>query len=155
MFDNNNPYTLRTEETEETTRYFASFDDGQGVLHEIEVSYAVYFELAHGFVRTERNLRRWDERYMEQSALTDKTLQKRAMRLSDNVEDTAFQNIHHALLWEAVGELPELQRRRFILYFIDGLTFEQIAERDRCTKMAVKYTVDKAKKAVIKKIENF
>jgi len=70
MFDNTNPYTLRTETVEGIIRYFISFTDGQAVYREIEVSRPVYLEFLR-FVKTERNLRRWDERHSEQSDLTD------------------------------------------------------------------------------------
>ncbi len=36
MFDNANPYTLRTEVSESMTRYFISFIDGQATLRETE-----------------------------------------------------------------------------------------------------------------------
>lgn len=47
-----------------------------------------------------------------------------------------------AKLHKAIAELPEIQRRRLILYYFGELTYEQIAEIERCTKRAVKFSVD-------------
>jgi len=51
--------------------------------------------------------------------------------------------------------LPEIQRKRFILYYELEFTYEQIAEIEECSKTAVKYSIDKAKATIIKKIKNF
>ena len=58
MFDNTNPYALRTEIVEGITRYYVTFTDGQAVQRETEVSRPVYIEFLR-FIRIERNLRRW------------------------------------------------------------------------------------------------
>ncbi|MGI6176338.1 MAG: hypothetical protein ACOYJC_09355 [Christensenellales bacterium] len=57
MFDNENPYTLRTEVVEGITHYYVSFQDGQAIMRETEVSRPVYLEFLR-FVKHERNLRR-------------------------------------------------------------------------------------------------
>lgn len=111
MFDNINPYTLRTEVAEGMTRYFISFMDGQAILRETEVSRPVYLEFLR-FVKAERNLRRWDERHTEQSDLTDESLYDRALHKPKSVEDTAFDSLRNEKLRQAIQKLPELQRRR-------------------------------------------
>jgi hypothetical protein len=73
MFDNKNPYTLRTETGEGITHYYISFTDGQSVYREAEVSRPVYLEFLR-FVKTECILRHWDERHREHSDLTDEIL---------------------------------------------------------------------------------
>jgi len=150
MFDNTNPYTLRTEIAEGITRYFVSFIDGVGVHRETEVSRPVYLEFLR-FVKVERNLRRWDERHTEQSDLTDETLYCRAINPQKSVEDTAFDSLCNEQLRRAVQGLPDIQRRRFVLYHEFGLTYEQIAEIEGCTFQAVAKAVNAAA-AVIRKI---
>ena len=154
MFDNSNPYTLHTEIVEGITHYYISFADGQAIHRKIEVSRPVYLEFLR-FVKTERNLRRWDERHKEQSELTDETLYNRALHPPKSVEDTTFDSLRNEQLRLAIQELPEIQRRRFILHHEFGLTYEQIAEMEGCSNVAVKYTIDKAKTAIAKKIKNF
>jgi RNA polymerase sigma-70 factor (ECF subfamily) len=129
MFDNTNPYTLRIENIESIPHYFVSFADGQAVPHETEVSRPVYLEFLR-FVKMERNLRRSDERHLEQSDLTDETLYNRALLPQKSVEETVFDSERNERLRQAIAELPDTQRRRFVLHHEFGLTYEQIAQME-------------------------
>ena len=46
------------------------------------------------------------------------------------------------LLHKAISKLPEVQKRRLLLYFFGDMTYEQIAKMEGCTKRAVKFSVD-------------
>lgn len=48
-------------------------------------------------------------------------------------------------------QLPETQRRRLVRYYFYNLTYEQIAELERCTPMPIKRSIDRA----VKKLRNF
>lgn len=61
----------------------------------------------------------------------------------------------YAQLHRAISELPEIQKRRLILYYFQGLTYEQIAEMEGCTKRAVKFSVDIAVEKLKKFFKNF
>jgi RNA polymerase sigma-70 factor (ECF subfamily) len=147
MFDNTNPYTLRTKITNGITRYFVSFTDGSDIRRETEVSRPVYNEFLR-FVKTERNLRRWDERHIEQSDLTDETLNRRALNPPKSVEETIFDSQRDEHLRRAVAELTEIQRRRFVLYHEFGLTYEQIAKMEGCSAVAVCHTIKRAEQKI-------
>ena len=147
MFDNTNPYTLRTDIAEGITIYFVSFTDGSGIPRETEVSRPVYLEFLR-FVKVERNLRRWDERHTEQSGLTDETLYYRSLNLQKSAEETAFDSLRNDQLRRAVQGLSDIQRRRFVLYHEFGLTYEQIAEIEGCTFQAVAKAVNAAATAI-------
>lgn len=153
MFNNANPYTLRTEVSEGMTRYFISFMDGQATLRETEVSRPVYLEFSR-FVKTERNLRRWDERHTEQSDLTDESLYDRALYKPKSVEDASFDSLWNEKLRLAIQDLPEIQRRRFVLHHEFGLTYEQIAEMEGRRKSAVCESVLRAEEKIREKIKN-
>lgn len=143
MFDNTNPYTIRIEEINGQKRYFVAFVDGQGIFREVEVSYEVYTQFCR-FVKCERNLRRSDERHLEQSELTEETLCRRALHKPKPVDEAVDDKIRREQLDEAIMELPEIQRRRFMLYFDLGLTYEQIGAMEGCTKMPIKRSIDRA-----------
>jgi len=147
MFDNTNHYTLRTEVVEGITRYYVSFTDGQAMPREIEVSRPVYLEFLR-FIKIERNLRRWDERHTEQSGLTDEMLYKRALYPQKSVEDTAFDSLRNEQLRLAVQHLPEIQRRRFVLYHEFGLTYEQIAEMEGCKRQPITRSIERAREKI-------
>jgi RNA polymerase sigma-70 factor (ECF subfamily) len=154
MFDNTNLYTLRTEAAEGIMHYYVSFKDGQAILRETEVSRPVYLEFLR-FIKLERNMRRSDERHIEQSELTDATLYTRAAHPPKGIEETIFDSLRDEHLRQAVAELPETQRRRFVLYHEFGLTYKQIAEMEGCTKMPVKRSIDRAAEKIKELIKNF
>ncbi len=154
MFESNNPYTLRTEIIEGIPRYFVSFEDGQTIQRETEVSRPVYLEFLR-FVKVERNLRRSDERNIEQLDLSDEVLYNRALIQPKSVEETTFDSLRSENLRLAIQQLPETQRRRFVLYHEFGLTYEQIAEIEGCTKMPVKRSIDRAEEKIRDQIKYF
>ena len=147
-------YTLRAEVTDGITRYFVCFKDGQGVPHEIEVSPLVYSAFCQ-FVKIERNLRRSDERHIEQSDLSDEQLNKRAVQPQKSTEDIVSDAERFDTLLAAIAELPETQRRRFVLYYYSELTYKQNSEMEGCSHVAIMHSLEKAKAAIEKKIRNF
>ena len=154
MFDNTNPYTIRIEEMNGQKRYFVAFVDGQGIFREVEVSHEVYMQFCR-FVKRERNLRRSDERHLEQSELTEGTLCRRALHKPKPVDEVVNDKIFGEQLEQAISELPEIQRRRFELYFDYGLTYEQIGKIEGCSKMPVKRSIDRAIAKIKEKIKCF
>ena len=156
MFDNSNPYTLRKEIVEGFTRYYVLFIDGQAVYRETEVSQPVYLEFLR-FIKTERNLRRWDERHIEQSDLSEEMLYRRAFLLPKSADEMALDLQLKEILRRAIQDLPDTQRRRFILYHEFGLTYERIAMIEGCKKQSVCEAVFRAEekiKKIFKKNEN-
>jgi len=154
MFDNTNPYILRTEIIDGITHYFVSFKDGQAVQHETEVSRPVYLEFCR-FVKRERNLRRSDERHIEQSDLTDETLYNRAACPPKAVDETVFDSLRNEQLRQAIAELPKIQRRRFVLHHEFGLTYEQIAKMEGCKRQPVTRSVERAEEKIREVMKNF
>ena len=154
LFDNTNPYTIRFEERDGSKRYFVAFTDGQGNFQETEVSKAVYTEFCH-FIKRERNLRRSDERHLEQSELTEETLCRRAVHKPKPVDEAVSDTIRMERLNRAIMELPEIQRRRFMLHFDLGLTYEQIGAMEGCTKMPIKRSIDRAIEKIHLALKNF
>jgi RNA polymerase sigma-70 factor (ECF subfamily) len=73
------------------------------------------------FVKIERSLRHWDERHREQSELTDESLNNRALTAPKSLEETVFDSLRNEHLRLAIQQLPEIQRRRFVLYHEFGL----------------------------------
>jgi RNA polymerase sigma-70 factor (ECF subfamily) len=154
MFDNTNLYTLRTEIAEGIMHYYVSFTDGQAIHRETEVSRPVYLEFCR-FVKQERNLRRWDERHTEQSDLADETLYNRAAIPPKSVEETVFDSERNERLRQSIAELPEIQRRRFVLHHEFGLTYEQIAKMEGCSKVSAFRSVNRAEEKIRELMKNF
>lgn len=146
------PYTLRTEVVEGITRYFVSFKDGQAIPHEIEVSETLYQEF-DAFRRDEKRQRTSCERHIEQSELFDGTLYDRAFRKPDSVDDIVIRRGRMEVYRRAVAELPDIQRRRFVLYYEHGLTYREIGSMEGCCVTAVGSSVNIARAKIIKKLE--
>lgn len=68
----------------------------------------------------------------------------RAFIQQESVEEIVLKNILTEKLHRAIRTLPPVQRRRLVLYFYEGMTYEQIAEKEGCTKMPVKRSIDAA-----------
>lgn len=145
MFEDTNPYKLRIEIVQEEKHFYVSFLSSEKEKVETEVTAAIAEMLFQKFVRTERNLKRSDERNLEHSELTEQALHQRALHQPKPLEDEVFTKLQKELLWKAIETLPNIQRRRVILYYFEGFTYEQIARIEGCSFRAVKYSVDCAK----------
>lgn len=84
------------------------------------------------------------DNHYEHSVLTEQSLNERAAAKPESLDEVVFQRLQVEKLHIAISQLPEIQQRRVSLYYFDGLTYEQIAKTEGCTKMAVKRSVDRA-----------
>jgi RNA polymerase sigma-70 factor (ECF subfamily) len=151
MIRQSNTYALRTEESEGVTRYFVSFRDGQAITREVEVNREIYLTL-DDCRKHEKRQRSFYERHVEYSELTEETLNSRARLKPKSVEETIAEMERSEVLRKAIAELPEIQRRRLLLYCEHGMTYAAIGRLEGCSATSVKSTVDIARAKVIKKL---
>lgn len=155
VYKGKNPYKTRIEKDDDgNEHYYVSFKDGLGINHDIEITLELYLE----FLSFEKQYKRESnifDRYIEHLDLTEKQLNQRAFHPAKTVEEQVVDEITRGILDKAISELPETQRRRFILYYDFGLTYEKIAQMEGCSKMAIKYSVDIAVEKIKNKIKNF
>lgn len=142
--DQNNPYRLFTVgiDTEEP-HYYVSFPDSQGIQICMEIGKVLYDTLDQ-FELNDLSMLNEMDNHFEQSELTEESLSKRAAVQQESLDELVFERLQHQKLHKAISKLPELQRRRLVLYYFGGYTYEQIARLEGCSKVAVKYTIDKA-----------
>ena len=146
--DKDNPYTL----SKRQDKHYLSFRDGQGVLRELQITREL-FEALNRFELDDLSiLNEWDRHY-EHSELTEISLYNRAATLPESVEEAVFRNLRYEALHKAIKQLPEVQRRRLILYYFAGLTYAQIAEKEGCTFQAVGKSISAAEKRLKKILE--
>ena len=106
----------------------------------MNVSYDFYM----AFRRLEldnRKLENWDWRHREFSEIYDETLNRRALRLPKDVDELIIEEEQAELLRKAIAALPEIQRRRFLLYHEYNLNYYQIGAMEHCTPQAVRRSV--------------
>lgn len=149
--DKDNPYEIFSVGIEtDNPHFYVSFKDGQGVQICMEIDKAV-FDLLDRFELDDLSfLNEWD-RHIEHSELTEASLQARAVAYMESVEITAYRTMRNEQLRRAIASLPKIQRRRLVLYYFDGLTYEEIAEKEGCTHPAIIKSV----KAAISKIKKY
>ena len=128
-------YTLREEITEDSTRYFISFKDGQGDYHELEVTEQFFIEFRQ-MERRNRNLQQWDQRHREFNEVWEETLNRRALRLPKGVEERILDAERDELLYRIIYSLPEKQKRRFLLHYEYGYTYRMVGKMEGCTENA-------------------
>ncbi len=125
--------------------------DGTHTEHCLEIEKLLY-EAFSQFELDDLSFFNEADRHYERSEQSEASLNRRAARHSETVEDAVFHRLECEALHSAINELPEIQRRRLILYYFGELTYEQIAEMEGCTKRAVKFSVDGAIKKIKEKI---
>lgn len=148
--DKYNPYNIY----EVDEQYYISFKDGQGVCHELKIDQALY-EAFNSFELEDIKYLNVLSRHIEQSEVWDTTLNVRAFQKPESLEESVMKMLQIEKLHTAIKQLPEIQRRRVILYFFGGLTYEQIAKKEGCTKMPVKRSIDAALVRLKKDLKKF
>ena len=148
-------YTLRTEVCSEgKISYFISFTDGQGEFYDLEVSEAFYIEFRQ-MERKNRNLQQSDWRHQEASDLWDETLYERAFRVPKSVEELICDTEQREFLRKAILALPEIQRRRFLLYYEYDFNYRQIGEMEHCKPQSIRHSVIRAREKIKAAIEKY
>ena len=148
-------YTLRTEvRSDGETLYFISFTDGQGEFYDLEVSEPFFVEFRQ-MERKNRNLQQSNWRHQEASDVWDETLYNRAFRVPKSVEELIFDAEQQELLTKAIAALPEIQRRRFLLYHEYDFNYRQIAEIEHCRPQSIRHSVIRAREKIKAEIEKY
>lgn len=93
-------------------------------------------------------------RYIEQLDYTDEYLYKYMIYDSGHIEDEVYKKILNEEIKDALLSLNKIQRSRFIMYYFDDMTYEEIAKIEGCTKRAIKFSVDAARKNLQKMLKN-
>ena len=145
--DKDNPYELFSVGINTpTARYYIRFKDGQGVEHCLEIEKRLFDALDTFELEDLSHLNEVDKHY-ERLELTEESLHGRAFAASPPIEAIVKFKIECEELHRAIRHLPEIQRRRLILYYFGEMTYEQIAEIEKCSYPA-------ARRSVLSAIEN-
>lgn len=144
-----NPYIIYAKKGDgEIFKYYVSFKDAQGGFVCVEVEKEI-FDAFDRFELDDLSYLNEVERHYKLSEIPDDFLSACLDQNNEAVEDVVFMKIMKEKLRTAINRLSKLQRRRLVLYFYEGYTYEQIAKIEGCTKTAVKFSID----IVMKKIK--
>lgn len=141
--DKFNPYTL----TIENNTYYISFIDGQGNFQKQEIS----MELYDAFNRFELDDISWineKKRHLTEKGISNELLRYQIADSAESLDDCVNRSMMYQKLYEAIRELPDIQRRRIRLYYFDGYTYEQIAKSEGCTHPAIIKSIRAAERSI-------
>lgn len=134
-------YMLREESCADgVMKYFISFKDGTGASQNLNISEELYFAFRE-LERKNRNLQQSDQRHKEFNEVYDETLNRRARYTPKSVEEIIVETERSELLYKAIDSLPEIQKRRFLLYYEYDYNYYKIAAMENCTPQAVRRSV--------------
>ena len=146
-----NPYTL--EYIEEKNIYKVSFKDNRENLNVVEISASVYKAMDKFELEDISQMHKF-ERHIEHSELYEGTLNERAVDKPISLEDVVENTIINEEIRKAIDSLSEIQKRRIKLYYFEGLTQQEIANKEGASLRAVQYTLNSAMNELKKILKN-
>ena len=147
-------YWLREVVTEAGTSYHISFRDGQGKIQKLCVSYDFYMAFRR-LELDERKIEGWDYRHREFSEIMEETLNWRAVKQPKSIEEVILEEERAKLLQKIISKLPEMQRRRFLLYYEYDFNYYEIAAMEHCTASSVGKSISIAKEKIREQMKKY
>ena len=142
--DKDNPYTILTTGIDTATpHYYLTFVDSSNVERCVEIDKPL-FDAFDRFELEDISFMHKVDKHYERTEQTEASLNKRAIKPQESVEEIVSQRMEVDKLHQAIARLPEKQRRRLVLYYFGEFTYEQIAEMEGCTISPVKRSIDTA-----------
>ena len=138
-----NPYTLSIE----NNTYYITFTDGQGIFHKQEISIELYAAF-NSFELEDISWINETSRHLSELDFGEEPLSHKIADSSEPVEDHVCRRLLYQELHLAIAQLPEIQRRRVLLYYFGGYTYEQIAEMEGCKHPAIIKSIRAAEKTL-------
>lgn len=115
------------------------------------VTREVYEALANTFRKEAHAEEMRDLRHVTANGYTEGDTEDLMMDTGESLEDMVIRQMELEVLQKAMQSLTEVQRERLHLYFFEGLTYRQIAEKKGIGEKNVRESIAGA----LKKIKNF
>lgn len=125
--------------------YWISFCDGEGKPHKFTISREL-FDAFNSFELEDLSFRNESDRHYEHVVLSDSELHQRRELENRAFEEAAIVQIEFRDFCENIQNLPTVQKRRFLLHYFYGFTFQEIADMEGCTYQPVQRSIYVAKK---------
>ena len=144
--DKDNPYTIFTTGFNTATpHYYLSFVDSNNMERCVEIDKPL-FDAFDRFELEDISFMHKVDKHYERTEQTEASLNKRAVKPQESVEEIVSQRIEVDRLHQAIAQLPEKQRRRLVLYYFGEFTYEQIAEMEGCKFQVIAKSIKAAEK---------
>lgn len=140
-----NPYILNS--IKDKNIYIINFYDNKGVMQKVEVSREV-------FNLFDENEKFENARFYEYSKhLLHENFNSEVIASDYSLEDEVISALKIKELKKELNNLTIVQKRRIIKYYFYDMTLDEIAKEEKCTKMAVKFSIDSAINKISKKLK--
>lgn len=103
----------------------------------------------------ERKLENWDYRHREFSEIYDESLNRRVLKPSKDVDAFIIEKEQAELLYKSIVALPEIQRRRFLLYYEYDYNYSEIGTMEHCNSTAVYQSIVRAREKIKTQMKNY
>ena len=127
------------------------YTDAIGETEYTYVTKEVYEALTETFRKEAHAQEMRDLRHVTKEGYTEGETEDLAFDSGESLEDMGIRQMELETLQKAMQSLTEVQRERLHLYFFEGLTYRQIAEKKRIGEKNVRESITGA----IKKIKKF
>ncbi len=140
--DKYNPYTLIDNNR-------LTFMDNRGNRQTVEVSEVVYNEFNKFELQDKKIMNEYD-RHIEHNDTSEEILFHKSIFKNLSLEDEVIKKIDYENLYNEIKELPNIQKRRLVMYYFENMTLDGISKIENCSPRAVKYSIDIALKKLSK-----
>ncbi|MDO5557944.1 MAG: sigma-70 family RNA polymerase sigma factor [Clostridia bacterium] len=141
-----NPYELISNEK----KYYIKFKDSSSQLRVVEVSKIIY-ETFDSFELDDLSFLNEYDRHIEHIDLDENSIYLKGGCQLPSTESVVEQKLQSEELYLAINKLSDIQKRRIKMYYFEDLNLRQIAEKEGCSIMSVKESIESG----IKKLKNF
>ena len=154
MYKEDKIYRHRVEMIDGKKHYFVSFVDVHGDTVIVEVSRDVYRSIQEAD-RIEARIGRSERRHRDCGELSDHDVYIRAFHESDTTENAFIESMDSEAVVSAIEALPAIQRRRFLLFHVKGLTLKEIAGIEGATAVSIHLSIKCAEKNLQGMLKDF
>lgn len=140
-----NPYTLSSSKNDDL--YIISFIDSNGIVQNVKVDKEVYDLFDENEKFENARFKEYNDHILS-GQYNDEIISK-----ATSIEDEILNNLIVDDIRKVIRSLPTIQKKRIYKYFFQNKTLEQIAKEEKCTKRAVKFSIDIALKKISKEFK--
>lgn len=142
-------YTVESIESNGVKSFYLTFRDNVRKINRMEISPEIV-NVFDTFKKVEKKFLNFFDIHIERSELKSEDIHKRALHRPKAFEEMLEDLHQEALFDKALDSLTNIQRRRFLLHYMEAMTYKKIAEIEGCIISSVHRSVELAKKKFVK-----
>lgn len=140
-----NPYTLEV-------NHIITFMDSRGKKQTILLNDELYQAFNSFELQDLKEMNEYD-RHIEHLEVTEESLYHNTKNNYQSLEELVLKKMVYENLYQEIEKLPTIQKRRLKMYYFEELTLKEIAKKEGCSKVAIKYSIDSALKKIYENLK--